>query len=356
MHVQNQPRDEHYESTGRDAVPGQRSPVEDGSDADTAWSDDRVNDGDAVGVARVPDGPVEDATMERSRDGERSDETDAERPVEAERYDETDAERPVAAERTDEIEAERLDAADLEGRGDDWDEPVPARGTAIDDTDVRAGAEDRTDAVFRADAEDRTSVAERGDAVFRADAADRTDAEDRAEDRLDAGDRGNAADRAVTADRTTDEAVVLDTSPAATAASETVAGPSDTAADGVDGAERADAAEQTGAAEGAPAAGTQESLPNAGAQPPATTLWADGEAANFHERWRDVQLRFVDDPHAAAQEAESLVGSAVEQLTGSLAARRDELANWHSANENDTEQMRVALRRYRAFLDRLLGM
>jgi hypothetical protein len=66
-------------------------------------------------------------------------------------------------------------------------------------------------------------------------------------------------------------------------------------------------------------------------------------------------LRFVDDPRLAAQEAEALVGEAIDGFTAALTARREELAQWRSQSTDDTEELRVALRRYREFLDRVIA-
>ncbi|WBB49414.1 hypothetical protein O3597_02565 [Verrucosispora sp. WMMA2044] len=87
----------------------------------------------------------------------------------------------------------------------------------------------------------------------------------------------------------------------------------------------------------------------------AATLFDDATAQGFRDRWRDVQLRFVDDPRAAAGEAQSLVEEAMEALSAALAAHRDKLGGWQEAGSSDTEQLRVAVREYRDFLDRVLG-
>ncbi|MFV2088873.1 hypothetical protein [Micromonospora sp. LOL_021] len=85
-------------------------------------------------------------------------------------------------------------------------------------------------------------------------------------------------------------------------------------------------------------------------------IFAAEQADAFRDRWRDVQLRFVDDPHAAAGEAQNLVTEAVEALTAALTAQRDELGGWTDAGPEDTEQLRMAVRRYRDLLDRVLSL
>ncbi|MEU4419362.1 hypothetical protein AB0F81_01970 [Actinoplanes sp. NPDC024001] len=77
---------------------------------------------------------------------------------------------------------------------------------------------------------------------------------------------------------------------------------------------------------------------------------ADTQA--LRERWRDVQLRFVDDPKGATAEAAGLVDEAVDKLTSALRDQRGSL----SKGTEDTEALRVELRSYRDILDRLLGL
>ncbi|PYC76486.1 hypothetical protein C7C45_00385 [Micromonospora arborensis] len=102
------------------------------------------------------------------------------------------------------------------------------------------------------------------------------------------------------------------------------------------------------------AAGTSRPTGSTVAAEPATLLDTD-TAQGFRDRWRDVQLRFVDDPHAAAGEAQSLVEEAIQALASALAAQKNTLGGWQDAGSADTEQLRVAVRRYRDFLDRVLG-
>lgn len=132
-----------------------------------------------------------------------------------------------------------------------------------------------------------------------------------------------------------------------------------------DGADRrhdrvdTDTATAAAGAAAAGAAGTALSgaeRPTPGAVPAdAATLFAPEAAQGFRDRWRDVQLRFVDDPRAAVGEAESLVEEAIEALSTALREQRTRLGAWQESGSTDTEQLRVAVRGYRDFLDRVLG-
>ncbi|MFI2646172.1 hypothetical protein [Micromonospora fulviviridis] len=96
--------------------------------------------------------------------------------------------------------------------------------------------------------------------------------------------------------------------------------------------------------------------PTPGAVPTdAATLFAAETAQDFRDRWRDVQLRFVDDPRAAVGEAQSLVEEAIEALSAALREQKAKLGGWQESGSADTEQLRVAVRGYRDFLDRVLG-
>jgi hypothetical protein len=84
----------------------------------------------------------------------------------------------------------------------------------------------------------------------------------------------------------------------------------------------------------------------------ADTLFDQDDARTFQERWREVQLRFVDSPKDAAADAAELVEEAVEKLTANLRAQRDGLTH----DTDDTEQLRVQLRGYRDMLNRILSL
>ncbi|MGI5215018.1 hypothetical protein [Plantactinospora sp. CA-290183] len=99
-----------------------------------------------------------------------------------------------------------------------------------------------------------------------------------------------------------------------------------------------------------------EMLPGAVAAEPIVAILATDDVQGFRDRWRDVQLRFVDDPPNATADAHRLVEEAVEAVTTALTARRDDLGGWRRGDSTDTEQLRVAVRRYRDFLDRVLGL
>ena len=73
-------------------------------------------------------------------------------------------------------------------------------------------------------------------------------------------------------------------------------------------------------------------------------------------RWEGIQASFVDEPRRAVEEADSLVAELMRQLADSFAHERERLeGQWDRGDEVSTEDLRVALQRYRSFFDRLLS-
>jgi hypothetical protein len=88
---------------------------------------------------------------------------------------------------------------------------------------------------------------------------------------------------------------------------------------------------------------------------PVAGLWTTDSAQGFRDRWREAQLRFIDDPRGVAEEMKGLVNEAVEALTSALSNQHSELDTW-STDGGDTEQYRVVVQRYRTFFERLLAL
>lgn len=81
-----------------------------------------------------------------------------------------------------------------------------------------------------------------------------------------------------------------------------------------------------------------------------------GQASSFTERWREIQVDFVDRPRESVEQADSLVAELMQQLASSFAEERGSLEQqWEGGDDVSTEDLRVALTRYRSFFDRLLS-
>ena len=91
-----------------------------------------------------------------------------------------------------------------------------------------------------------------------------------------------------------------------------------------------------------------------GAAPPAA-LVADG--ATLLARWERIQGRFVDEPRTAVEEADSLVAEVVDHLVEAFAGQRERLElQWKAGDDVSTEDLRLALQRYRDFFERLVAV
>ena len=93
------------------------------------------------------------------------------------------------------------------------------------------------------------------------------------------------------------------------------------------------------------------------AQEPNLPLFAQNDAQDLHSRWEKIQIGFVDEPRKAVELADELVASAIKRLAEVFAAERQRLeAEWDKTDNVSTEDLRIALRRYRSFFDRLLSV
>lgn len=86
-------------------------------------------------------------------------------------------------------------------------------------------------------------------------------------------------------------------------------------------------------------------------------LFPSKETQDLRDRWHSIQAGFVDEPRKAVEDADGLVASTMKRLAEIFASERDQLeSQWDRGDDVSTEDLRVALRRYRSFFDRLLSM
>lgn len=92
---------------------------------------------------------------------------------------------------------------------------------------------------------------------------------------------------------------------------------------------------------------------SAGNQP--SPLFSETEVGEFRSRWSNIQTAFVDEPRRAVEDADNLVASLMKKLAEGFANERAGLEKqWDSGDNVSTEDLRLALQRYRSFFDRLL--
>jgi len=90
---------------------------------------------------------------------------------------------------------------------------------------------------------------------------------------------------------------------------------------------------------------------------PNAPLFGANDTQDFRSRWEKIQIGFVDEPRKAVEQADELVASTIKRLAEMFAGERQKLeAEWDKNDNVSTEDLRVALRRYRSFFDRLLSV
>jgi hypothetical protein len=87
------------------------------------------------------------------------------------------------------------------------------------------------------------------------------------------------------------------------------------------------------------------------------SLFTTDEEQNFRSRWQNIQTGFVDEPRRAVEQADELVAEIMHKLAQSFSDQRNHLeSEWERSDKISTEELRLALRSYRSFFDRLLSI
>jgi hypothetical protein len=88
----------------------------------------------------------------------------------------------------------------------------------------------------------------------------------------------------------------------------------------------------------------------------ADRMEADERMQHYRSRWSDLQPRFVDDPQKTVSEADELVAELMQDLAQGFSEARSSLEeHWSRGDDVSTEELRIALQRYRSFFERLLA-
>jgi hypothetical protein len=86
-------------------------------------------------------------------------------------------------------------------------------------------------------------------------------------------------------------------------------------------------------------------------------LFEEDAARKFRSRWLAIQSKFVDDPSDSVKQADDLVADVIKNVTMNFANRRVSLEKqWNGGDNTSTEDLRLALKQYRSFFDRLLTL
>jgi hypothetical protein len=85
-------------------------------------------------------------------------------------------------------------------------------------------------------------------------------------------------------------------------------------------------------------------------------LLPSDENGEFQRRWEQIQTGFVDEPRQTVEQADELVAHVMKRLAEGFAAERERLEQqWGRGEDVSTEDLRIALQRYRGFFQRLLS-
>jgi hypothetical protein len=84
------------------------------------------------------------------------------------------------------------------------------------------------------------------------------------------------------------------------------------------------------------------------------TLVPQDRSADYLRRWESLKAGFVDEPRGAVRDANVLVGEVLDELEQLFKRQRSELERDLNNESASTEDLRLALGRYRSFFDRLL--
>jgi hypothetical protein len=113
------------------------------------------------------------------------------------------------------------------------------------------------------------------------------------------------------------------------------------------------------------AAGGTRETEEGGSQPSGTDeggdrltepLFSPEDAERYRGRWTGVQGDFVDQPREAVKEADGLVAELMQSLAAQFSETRAKLERqWSASDDVSTEDLRVAMTRYRSFFERLLS-
>jgi hypothetical protein len=219
--------------------------------------------------------------------------------------------------------------------------PVAAAGTSIfdvgrdeeaamsDPAEPAAGEAEREAAEGDATDQDEPEAAEHEAAAT----AERDERDETERERTEA--EGDEAEREVAAEAEHDEGE------GAAAMAEPEAEP---------GAAEAQAAEEPAAS----AVATPEPAAPAAVAGAPEALLGSLDAEGARNRFLDIQAGFVDEPRQAVEEAGRFVDELVQRVTDALQAQRSQLQA--AGDDASTEDLRLTLRAYRQFVDRLLGL
>jgi hypothetical protein len=88
-----------------------------------------------------------------------------------------------------------------------------------------------------------------------------------------------------------------------------------------------------------------------------SSLLPEHVGSEFRSEWDRIQVSFVDEPRKAVEQADSLVAQVMQHVARTFSDERKNLeGQWSRGDNVSTEDLRIALQRYRTFFSRLLAV
>lgn len=84
----------------------------------------------------------------------------------------------------------------------------------------------------------------------------------------------------------------------------------------------------------------------------APDLWAG--LRDCRHRFDELQTEFIEEPRAAVEKAERLIGDAVSNMMAAMQDRIKSIHTDYDSDHEDTERLRLAMRSYRELMDSLM--
>lgn len=101
---------------------------------------------------------------------------------------------------------------------------------------------------------------------------------------------------------------------------------------------------------------SSERAPNQPGDEP-VPLFSEESVRDFRSQWTALQTGFVDEPRHAVKKADELVARVMKDMATTFSDERSKLERqWEEGDKVSTEDLRLALRRYRSFFDRFLSI
>lgn len=88
-----------------------------------------------------------------------------------------------------------------------------------------------------------------------------------------------------------------------------------------------------------------------------SSLLPENVGSEFRSQWDRIQVSFVDEPRKAVEQADTLVAQVMQHVARTFSDERKNLeGQWSRGDNVSTEDLRLALQRYRTFFSRLLSV